>query len=902
MKYPVALPKSDYGIKPSKNDDILNFWKNIELYGKLKNRKAEKFLLHDGPPFANGAPHMGHAVNKIMKDIFNRGKALLGYKLDYVPGWDCHGLPIEAAIESELKKSGKRRSEIGTQEFRKLCSEFANKWIEVQKDGFIKMGVLGDFDNPYTTMDNQLSILQEFHKFVSDGLVYRGSKPIMWSCSERTALAEAEIEYYDKKSNSIYVKLEITKNDDLKGCKVVIWTTTPWTLPANRAVAYGADFEYIICKSGDEKLIVAKELYEDFSSKIKVEKIIRTIYGKDLENSVCKHPMYDLGISREVPIIEGSHVSLEQGTGLVHIAPSHGEEDFDLGKKFDLEIPELIDEKGNYKSDVPFVGNENIFDSEMKIINELTNLNVIALHETIVHSYPHSWRSRKPIIYKVTPQWFINIKQIKENVLNAVDDVNWIPEFGKARFVSMLENRNDWCVSRQRVWGVPLAVLYNEKTGEVLKDEESLKQIRDCLEKNGVSSWWDEANSIAKNHLGFVPTYDILDVWFESGASQSYVLNGEKADVYYEGSDQHRGWFQSSALQSSRKSPSMPYKNLITHGFVVDKHGRKMSKSLGNGVNPMDIIEQYGADLIRLWISSQNYTDDLRWNLEHLNRVKDIEKRFRNTIKYIIGSLKFGFSGNYNEMPSLEKYILHRVYALNEEFKNAINTFTFYKFMKNLFLFCTTDLSAFYFDIRKDVLYCDDINSTMSKSSRMVLKHVLDNLLIWLAPVMSFATEEAWISIEKEGSIHEQKILDLDEEWNNEKIHSEINEVIEIRKVVTASLEIMRESKDINSSNDAGVIIITSKLNKDFEKEMKEICIVSDLKIFNDSKEAEEYYNELNLKFFGDKVFSIPSISGVKVVSYSAIGNKCPRCKKVIKNISELCSRCDDVVKNWKAI
>ncbi|QEK38413.1 isoleucine--tRNA ligase [Candidatus Cytomitobacter primus] len=946
MKYPVALPKTTFGIKSKDNQKTLDFWTEISLYSKLKDRnyklegrKLGEFLLHDGPPFANGAPHMGHAVNKIMKDIFNRGKAMLGYSINYVPGWDCHGLPIEAAVESELKKSGKRRSELNITEFRKLCFDFASKWVEVQKDGFIKMGVIGDFDNPYKTMNSQLDILKEFHKFVADGLVYRGSKPVMWSCSERTALAEAEVEYYDKKSNSIDVKFEIIKsnNSELNGCKIVIWTTTPWTLPANRAVAYGADFEYVIFSTNEqsdentlkndknnEKLIVAKELYSDFCKRANLDntKIIRTIVGSDLAGVFCKHPMYDFGFKIEVPVISGHHVILDQGTGLVHTAPSHGEEDFVIGKKYNLDVPELVDEKGKYKPNVPFVGGEDIFESENKIIEELKSRNIIAAHHKIVHSYPHSWRSRKPLIYRVTPQWFMNIAQMKKNALHAVENVNWIPEFGKNRFVSMLENRGDWCVSRQRVWGVPLAILYHNETGEVLKDQSVLDAIQNELGEKGVDAWWSVAEKYAKKYPDYVPVYDILDVWFESGASQAYVLNHKQADVYFEGSDQHRGWFQSSGLQASRNEVRLPYKNLITHGFVVDKQGRKMSKSLGNGVSPIDLIDEYGADLIRLWIASQNYTEDLRWSLEHLNRVKDMEKRFRNTLKYMIGSIQFGYEYDYDSMPLLEKWILHKLYVLNEEFKESINEFTTYKFMRKLFLFCTVDLSAFYLDIRKEILYCDDINESLPKAVRMVLKYTLDCLLRWLAPIMSFAAEEAWHAMSNTDSIHEQVILDLDSQWNNEELDSQVAELRNIRRVVTSALENMRESKEINSSLDAEIVIIApesgqlfenivskvtnrntmngkSSEQMSYERVMQEICIVSGLKTFTNIEGFESYNLSLNGsgQFDISQIHEIDDVKNVKVIAKKADGNKCPRCKKVYKNIEELCVRCERVVK-----
>ncbi|QEK37898.1 isoleucine--tRNA ligase [Candidatus Cytomitobacter indipagum] len=907
MKYFVALPKTSFPIKSKDNKEILDFWSKISLYKKLHERDAEKFLLHDGPPFANGSPHMGHAVNKIMKDIFNRGKAMLGYKIDYVPGWDCHGLPIESAVEAALRKEGKRRSELSVEEFRIMCKDFASKWIKVQKDGFVQMGVIGDFENPYTTMKSQLEILKEFHKFVADGLIYRGSRPVMWSCSEATALAEAEVEYYDKQSNSIDVKFEITKskNKNLIGSKIVIWTTTPWTLPANRAVAYGADFEYVIIKTGEEKLIIAKDLLDEFCKRSSIDKnIAETINGSDLEESFCKHPMYDLGFEMEVPVVEGHHVSLDQGTGFVHIAPSHGEEDFIIGKKYNLEIPELINERGKYKENVSLIGGKDIFASEEIIIEELQKLNIIASHTKITHSYPHSWRSRKPLIYRVTPQWFINIKQMKKNVLEVVDQVNWIPDFGKMRFVSMLENRGDWCVSRQRIWGVPLAILYHKDTGEILKDENILNEIQNRLAKDGVDKWWSIANEYVEKYPDYIPVYDILDVWFESGASQSYVLDGEVADVYIEGSDQHRGWFQSSALQASREVAKLPYKNLITHGFVVDKNGRKMSKSLGNGVDPMDIIEKNGADLIRLWISSQNYTEDMRWSLEHLNRVKDMEKRFRNTIKYMIGSTQFEFGGNYKSMPLLEKWILNKLYVLNEEFKSSVNEFTTYKFIRKLFLFCTVDLSAFYFDIRKDVLYCDDMKDESPKLVRLVLKNVLDCLLKWLAPTMSFATEEAWKAMGNQDSIHEQKIMELDSLWKNNDAELEIAKLREIRKSVTSILENMREAKDINSSLETEIAIITKDIDKSHENIMKEICIVSSVKIFNDIQEFELYNLNLNDKFDISKIDSNKTDEmrdqNIIIFAKKATGNKCPRCKKVFMNIEELCERCEKVSELYK--
>ncbi|USO00744.1 MAG: isoleucine--tRNA ligase [Alphaproteobacteria bacterium] len=891
MKYPVALPKTSFPISSSNHDNILNFWKKINLYKRLTQR-SEEFLLHDGPPFANGSPHMGHAVNKIMKDIFNRGKALLGYKINYIPGWDCHGLPIESAVESNLKKAGKRRSDFSIQQFRELCRDFANEWINVQKDGFIKMGVIGDFDHAYTTMQSQFDILKELHKFVQDDLVYRGFKPTIWSCSEATALAEAEVEYYDKTSNSVDVKLEIISKDrtDLLGAKLVIWTTTPWTLPANRAVACSREFEYVLLELAGEKLIVASELLDNFMQRTKkTYTLIDKFRGHDLVDLHVKHPFYDLGIQLEVPVLHSDHVSLDQGTGLVHIAPSHGEEDFVLGKQYNLEVTELIDNNGKYIDSLALIGGKDIFESENIIIEKLRELNVLEAHNKIVHSYPHSWRSRKPLIYRVTPQWFISVDQMKKNVLQVIDQVNWIPEFGKNRFISMLESRGDWCISRQRVWGVPLAILYHEETGEILK--EAIPEIQNLLLSEGMDKWWDIASEVAKKHPGYVPCYDIVDVWFESGASQEYVLHGKRADVYFEGSDQHRGWFQSSALQASRVIPKMPYKNLITHGFVVDNKGRKMSKSLGNGVDPMELIAKHGPDLVRLWVASQNYIEDIKWSLEHLNRVKDIEKRFRNTMKYMLGSvIPFSYEGCYEEMQLLEKWVLGRVYQLNQEFKNAVDSFSTYKFVKNLFLFCTVDLSAFYFDIRKDILYCEDVNSPLPKQVRMVLKHILDNFIRWIAPIMPFASEEAWMEMYGSGvnSVHEQTILNLPN-WSDKDIDVSMATVREVRKVVTSALEIMRERKEINSSLDAEVHIITRKLNGVSLLDMKQILIVSGLTIYN--CEQDFYDNE------GKRdLYSTADVDDVQVFCKKVSGNKCERCKHVHAGIADLCDRCFKVV------
>ncbi|QEK38988.1 isoleucine--tRNA ligase [Candidatus Nesciobacter abundans] len=895
MSYPVLLPKTKFSLIPRDYNLSIDFWNKIDLYKILNEVNEEPFILHDGPPFANGNPHMGHAVNKIMKDIFNKMMIMNGKKLVFVPGWDCHGLPIESAVESDLKKQGKRRSDISIKKFRELCKDFANKWIDVQMDGFKKMGVTADFENPYKTMDksSQMSILDEFHKFVEQDYVYRENKPVMWSCDEGTTLAEAEIEYMNKKSNAIYVAFKVleTSVKELKDSEIIIWTTTPWTLPANRAISYG-DFDYSILEinlsNKKRKVVVAESICDDFLKKTNITEYskITTIKSSDLKNCICAHPMNDIGFDYNIPLIFGEHVTLDQGTGLVHTAPSHGEEDFHAGKKYNLLIENLIDEKGFFTK-THFKG-KNIKEVEKLSIEHLQNNGQLIFHENIVHSYPHSWRSRTPLIYRLAPQWFLKIKDLRERALDSIDSARWIPESGKQRFVSMLKNRPDWCISRQRVWGIPICIMYNPDTGEILKNKKVLEKIRSYVSENGLDSWWTNAEEISKEYPGYIPAYDILDVWFESGASQAYVLKkniGFPADMYFEGSDQHRGWFQSSTLQSCRDEAVLPFKNLVTHGFVTDKQGRKMSKSLGNGVDPMDIIEKYGPDALRLWVADHDYTEDLKWNNSHLNRVKDIEKRLRNSIKFLIGNIIYVDKiADYSEMAFLEKWILSKVYEIDQSFDKSCKNFSIHKFLKEVYLFCTVDLSAFYFDIRKDTLYCDDPTETLPNSVRNVLSIILQFILKWLSPFIPFATEEAWAELGYDSSFFESKKIKAETRWLNKDLLSQMKRIRDIRSVVTGAIEILREKKEINSSLESDVTVYFRDSDMRFIDHITEICIISKMQCSRINDDVDE------------SLFSLEGIDDVKVSVKRAEGSKCGRCKKILKEVDEICLRCKKVL------
>lgn len=920
LKETVFLPKTNFpmqGNLANKEPLIVEEWKNSNLFEKLReaSKDREKFVVHFGPPYANGPIHIGHALIGILKDAVNKSYQMLGFNAPLVIGWDCHGLPIEWKIEESYLKQGKKREDVPVDEFMAKCREFAANWMEVQKEGFRKLGIISDFKNPYCTMDKKSEsiICEKFFEILKKGLVYRGKKPVMWSVVEKTALAEAELEYYDKTSDAIFVKFPIIKTPqkDLKDAFAVIWTTTPWTIPGNKAIAYSPEVEYAILKTNDEKYLVAKELVESFVKDAKIEsyEIIKTIDGENFEGTICEHPLRNLGFTHDIPMLPGSHVTTETGTGLVHTAPAHGLEDFMLGKEFNLPIEDTVNDNGTLVDTLPYFQGEHIFKVNPKIIEELTKAGNLVHSYQITHSYPHSWRSKAPLIYRTTTQWFISISKVRNKLLEEIDGTEWFPSNYVNRIRSMVEKRPDWCISRQRLWGVPIALFVNKKTDEVLEDEDVFNRILEVFETEGMESWRTKPASYflgdKYNPDDFNQVSDTLEVWFDSACSHHYVLEERDylkwpADLYFEGSDQHRGWFQSSLVESVLTNGKAPYKQVATNGFVLDKDGRKMSKSLGNVVSPEDVTTKLGADVLRLWCLNSDYSEDMRIGDEILKRQQDVYRRFRNTLRYLLGVVSDynpEKEVSYENMPDLEKFMLNKLSELDKLLRESIKKYDFQKFYSELHTFCANDLSAFYFDIRKDAVYCDAKDDIKRLSCLTVMNKLFICISHWLAPVLSFTAEEAWLSYQlnqDKKSIHLQTFPEIPEIWNNEKIGEKGIFTQEVRKTITASIEIERLAKTIGSSLEAEIYIYSNDPeNSKFLNSMdfSEIAIVSKAVIVNAQVPSNATMNdELN----------------IGVVVKQASGEKCERCWKIMDSVKlndtefgqiNLCPRCLEAIK-----
>lgn len=840
-KTTVFLPKTNFAMKANlaqRELSFLQYWQEIDLYQNLRNQSGtkKKFILHLGPPYANGNIHIGHAFTTILKDVVVKTYQMLGYDAPLVPGWDCHGLPIEWKIEESYRQKGINKDEVPPLELRAECRAFADKWMKVQSPEFQRLGIIADWKNPYVTMDfaSEAKIVEELGTFLLNGSLYRGLKPVLWSVVEKTALAEAEVEYKEHVSDSIYVRFPVTHSplEILQGGAVVIWTTTPWTLPGNRAIAYGEDFDYVVIEvkenseglySGD-RLLVVKDLLENFVNTIGLQDytVMATFKGKELHNTRCAHPLRGSDYKFDVPLLPGDHVTIEAGTGLVHTAPGHGIEDFALGQKYDLELPQTVAGDGRYYDHVPLVAGQHIFKVNPVIIEALKANKNLVWSGKISHSYPHSWRSKAPLIYRATAQWFISMDShnLRKTALKAIDEVTWIPTQGRNRIRSMIEDRPDWCISRQRSWGTPLTLFVHKETGEVLRDAKIHARIVEAVRQEGGDAWYSHD---AGYFLGsdYDPTQydkimDSLDVWFDSGCTYSYVLKSRKdlswpADLYLEGSDQHRGWFQSSLLESCNTTGQAPYRQVLTHGFLLDEKGYKMSKSQGNVVAPETIIQSMGADLLRLWTVSADYSEDMRIGPDVLKYQEDIYRRLRNTLRYLLGSLadQETASVDHAGMPPLEQYILHRLAELDQLMRSCAKEFDFMGFYAALHHFCTVDLSAFYFDIRKDCLYCDALHSQKRQATLTVMDHLFTYLTRWLAPVLSFTAEEAYL--ERYGttgnSIHLQTFLTPPNSWYNLKLAENWQIIRDVRRVVTGALEVERAAKTIGSSLQAGVTV-----------------------------------------------------------------------------------------------
>ncbi len=893
-KSDINLPKTAFSMKanlPIREPEILDYWQKINLYDELRklSKGKEKFVLHDGPPYANGNIHMGTALNKILKDIIVKFHQMDGKDSIYVPGWDCHGLPIEWKIEEEYKKNKKNKNDVPIVEFRKECRSFAEKWIEIHKAQFKRLGVVGDWENYYSTMsfDAEAQIVRELGKFLKEGSLYRGYKPVLWSTVEKTALADAEVEYQDHKSDTIYTSFSVrsSKIKELEESEIIIWTTTPWTIPANKALAYNEALEYIILQVNDDgdfknrKIVIAKALLESVINEcgIKNYKEIKKFKGKEFKDTICNHPFLNLGYKFEIPMLEARFVTTEQGTGIVHCAPSHGPDDFNLCLNNGIKAIETVDGDGKYTNNVKLFEGIHIFKANPIVIEKLKEQKNLLSNGALVHSYPHSWRSKAPLVHRATPQWFISMEshKLRDKALKAIDDTTFYPSKGKERLKSMIETRPDWCVSRQRVWGVPLPIFVNKKTKEILVDDEVNENIASIYEKEGSDCWFsdDPQRFLGDKHKAqdYDKLSDIVEVWFDSGSTHSFVLEKREdlkwpASMYLEGSDQHRGWFHSSLLESCGTRGRAPFESILSHGFVVDGKGLKMSKSLGNVIAPEDILKKYGADILRIWVASSNYSEDLRIDYSILDQHADSYRKIRNTFRYLLGNLNDNFETidlekiELNKLPDLEQYMLHKLYSLNNNFKKYFENYDFHNLYKELLNFCTVDLSAFYFDIRKDTLYCDSLDDPKRKSTILLLNIILNSLLRWFAPILSFTTEEIYqLLFKNQKSIHLENFLTFPKSFHNEKLNNKWIELIKIRNLCNISIEEKRSSKVIGSSLEAEIKIHLDQNLESITKDIdfSELCITS--------KAEVNYENNID----------------VKVLTEKAKGTKCSMCWKI---------------------
>jgi isoleucyl-tRNA synthetase len=924
----VFLPRTSFPMRanlPAREPELLERWQRLDIYGRLRAAAAgrEKFILHDGPPYANGHLHMGTALNKILKDVVNRSQQMLGKDAVYVPGWDCHGLPIEWQIEQRYRQAGKDKDAVPIAEFRRECREFAEHWIDVQRSEFKRLGVVGDWDHPYTTMAHQAEagIYRELGKFLLSGQLYRGKKSVMWSVVEKTALAEAEVEYRDHTSTTIVVRFPVVEpgHPALAGASVLIWTTTPWTMPGNRAVAYGADIEYRVIEVtavGEgalarvgERLVVAAALVDQVAAQagISRQRTLADLTGRDLAGTLLRHPLYGQGYDFAVPLLAGDFVSAEDGTGFVHVAPSHGADDFELGARHGLEVPDAVGEDGHYADAVPLFAGIHVFKAAEPVIAALLERGALLARGSLVHSYPHSWRSKAPLIFRATPQWFIPMDgagRLREKALAAIEATRWVPPQGRNRIRGMVEARPDWCISRQRAWGVPIAVFVHKASGEVLRDADVVERIARAFERHGTDAWYtqDPAPFLGseRDPADYEQVMDIVDVWFESGSTHATVLEQRPdlrwpATLYLEGSDQHRGWFHSSLLESCGTRGRAPYDTVLTHGFVVDAEGRKMSKSLGNVISPLDLMKTMGADILRLWTVSADYAEDLRIGDQILAGQGDAYRRLRNTLRFLLGNLaEFSEAERlpYARMPELERWALHRLSELDRLVRECNESFDFPRLYSALHNFCATDLSAFYFDVRKDALYCDRPDSTRRRAARTVLDQLFHCLVAWLAPVLVFTAEEAWLTRfpSEDDSVHLRRFPDIPPEWHDAALGERWERVRQIRRVVTGALEVERRDKRIGSSLEAApqVFLAAEDVAVIAGLDLAELAITSGI--------------ELRVGAPPAGAFALDDVPGVGVVPTLATGRKCARCWQVLPEVGEqpaapdLCRRCVDAI------
>ncbi|KAA0916681.1 isoleucine--tRNA ligase [Aquicoccus porphyridii] len=960
------LPQTDFPMRaglPKREPEWLARWERIGIYDRLREKSDRPdFVLHDGPPYANGHLHIGHALNKTIKDMIVRSHQMMGHDSRYVPGWDCHGLPIEWKIEEQYRAKGLDKDKVDVVAFRQECRSFAEDWIDIQREEFKRLGITGNWADPYLTMDfhAEAVIAEEFQKFLMNGTLYQGSKPVMWSPIEKTALAEAEVEYHDKESFTVWVKFRVAGADhfaeksacidtDLLGASVVIWTTTPWTIPSNKAVVYGADIPYGLYEVTDtpeecwtapgDRFILADNLAHDTLSRARLTdgmwKRLRDVTADELSGLSLLHPLaHAEGSNGEWDdprdFRAADFVTDEEGTGFVHCAPSHGMEEYELYRDLGMleqVITYNVMDDGSFRPDLPFFGGKRILtekgkegDANKTVIDKLVEVGGLLARGKIKHSYPHSWRSKAPVIYRNTPQWFAAIDRpaggdnthgetIRSRALTSINDlVKFTPQSGRNRLYSMIETRPDWVLSRQRAWGVPLTCFVKKgalptDADFLLRDETVNKRIVDAFEAEGADAWYKEGAKDRFLAPDYTPdeweqVFDVLDVWFDSGSTHAFVLRDRPdgtpdgiADVYMEGTDQHRGWFHSSMLQACGTMGRAPYRNVVTHGFTLDAKGNKMSKSLGNTIVPDEVVKQYGADILRLWVAQTDYTADQRIGPEILKGVADSYRRLRNTMRFMLGSLaQFDESQRVapEDMPELEAWVLHRLAGLDHKVRTGYRAFDFQDVFSAIFNFCTVDLSAFYFDIRKDVLYCDG-DSHRARAARTVLDILFHRLTTWLAPILVFTMEDVWLSRfpGDDGSVHLQDIPETPADWLDEPLAAKWAMIRRARRVVTAALEVQRAEKVIGASLEAAPVVhvrdaemLTALKSVDFA----DLCITSAISLTADPLPQE--------------AFRLPEVEGVGVVFEKAEGQKCGRCWKILPDVGlhshpGVCGRCN---------
>ena len=909
------LPKTSFKMKANlaqKEPLTLRDWKKAEIYEKSLKEGAPFFVLHDGPPYANGDIHIGHALNKILKDIILKYKRLRGYNAPYIPGWDTHGLPIEWKIMEELGEKAKNMTPL---QIRQECKKYALKWVEKQKEGFKRLGILGNWDNPYITLrpEYEAEQLKVFKQIYENGYIYKGLKPVYWSPTTETALAEAEIEYKDVTSHSIYVKFEgekdLTDKLGVDEASILIWTTTPWTLPANLGVFLHPEFDYGLYKTEKGNLVVAKDLAEDVFKTLDLSyELLKEFKGTELEYTHYQHPFLD----RKGLVMNADYVTIDAGTGAVHTAPGHGADDYNYSLKYNIGILSPVDDKGHMTKEAGKYEGMFYAKASKAIVEDLTESGHMLYHTTFVHSYPHDWRSKKPVIFRATEQWFISIDEsdIRENALKALENVEFVPSWGKNRIGSMLETRPDWTISRQRVWGVPIPLFYNRATDEVIYEPEIMDRIIELVKKEGTDIWWKyEAKEIIGDEL--LEKYNlkdvdirkersIMDVWFDSGVSHRSVLVPRNlprpADLYLEGSDQHRGWFQSSLLTSIASTKDAPYKRILTHGFTMDGQGRKMSKSLGNTILPKDITEKYGADILRLWVSSVDYREDVRISENILQQMSDAYRRIRNTARFLMGNLNnFDYANDkvdYKDMFEIDKWAMHKLEELKEKTTEYYDKYEFYSLFQEITYFCSMEMSSFYLDIVKDRLYCEGTTSIERRSAQTVLTEVLKVLVRIISPVLSFTADEIWERIpealKEEESVHLSKWIEANPEYLNEELAKKWDKIARLRREVNKKLEAERQTGLIGHSLDARVLLNIANdeysFIKDYtENEVSDLFIVSQVKFVNDSLAESE-------------------IEGISISVEKASGEKCERCWKYDEEVghdhnhSDVCPRCASVL------